>query len=167
MSESRAPEPVDVAGSAESRAVVVGNGAGTVAVTDRPDGLIGVAIPSRNRSIRRRVTALYRECPWLTGADVAAATRWAVLGDKFRRLAEVLDGLPHEAAVVKVSKDADLEPRKALGELRALSGELTKLENSLGLTASARAALGVDIGTIRKLDAASEVQRLRAEGGRP
>ncbi len=141
-------------------------GAGAVAGTDRPDGLIGVAIPSRNRTIRRRVTALYRECEWLTGADVAAAVRWAILGEKLRRLAEVLDRLPNEAAVVKVSKDADLEPRKALGELRALSGEVTKLENSLGLTASARSNLGVNVGMIRKLDAASEVQRLRAEGAR-
>lgn len=166
MSESRALYGATEPDVAESRAVVADNGADAVAVTDRPDGLIGVAIPSRNRTIRRRVTALYRECEWLTGADVAAATRWAVLGDKFRRLAEVLDRLPNEAAVVKVSKDADLEPRRALGELRALSGELTKLENSLGLTAAARAALGVDVGRMRNFDAASEVRRLRAEGAR-
>ncbi len=156
------PEKPSSALNANVPAVPSANGAGVVAHAGRPDGLIGVAIPSRNRTIRRRVTALYRDCEWLTGADVAAATRWAVLGEKFRRLAEVLDKLP----VVNVS-GGDAEPRKALGELRALSGEMTKLENSLGLTASARSNLGVNVGMIRKLDAASEVQRLRAEGGRP
>ncbi len=163
MTERRAPYPAPTANAANVPAVPPVNGSRSVAHAGRPDGLIGVAIPSRNRSVRRRVLALYQVCEWLTAADVSAATRWAVLGEKFRRLAEVLDGLPAEAAVVKISS-ADLEPRKALGELRALSGEMTKLEAALGITAASRAALGVDVGRMRNLDAAAEVQRLRREG---
>ena len=156
MTERRAPDSLLPTQAASTPAVPPANGARAVAVTDRPDGLIGVAIPSRNRTVRRRVQALYRECQWLIGADVAAAMRWATLGEKFRRLSEVLDKLP----VVKVSSD-DAEPRKALAELRALSGEMTKLESALGITATARAALGVDLNRMRTLDAAAEVQRLR------
>ena len=130
------------------------NGSRAVAHAGRPDVLIGVAIPSRNRTVRRRVLALYQVCEWLTGADVSAAVRWAVLGEKFRRLAEVLDRLPNESGVVKVGKDSDLEPRKALGELRALSGEMTKLEAALGITASARAALGVNVTRLQDLASA-------------
>lgn len=130
-------------------AVTPQNGSRAVAPVDRPPALVGVAIPSRNGTIRRRVIALYRECSWLTGADVSAAVRWAVLGEKFRRLAELLDRSP-EGGVVKVS-GGDLEPRKALAELRALSGEMTKLEAALGITASARAALGVNAGRLKDL----------------
>ena len=132
--------------SAALSAISPANGAGAVAHADRPDGLAGVAIPSRNRSVRRRVLALYQVCEWLTGADVAAVVRWAVLGEKFRRLSEVLDRLP----VVKVSTD-DAEPRKALGELRALSGEMTKLEAALGITAVSRSQLGVNVTRIQDL----------------
>ncbi len=149
------PEKPLSALSAPVPAVPSANGARAVAHVDRPPALIGVAIPSRNRTIRRRVVALYRECSWLTGADVAAAMRWAVLGEKFKRLSEVLDRLPNESGVIKASKAGDdLEPRKALGELRALSGEMTKLETSLGLTASARAALGVNVNRLQDLASA-------------
>ena len=130
-------------------AVLSQNGSRGVAPPDRPDGLAGVSVPSRNRTIRRRVVALYQVCEWLTGADVAAVVRWAVLGEKFRRLSEVLDRLP----VVKVGTD-DAEPRKALGELRALSGEMTKLEAALGITAVSRSQLGVNVTRIQDLASA-------------
>ena len=106
----------------------------------RPLALQGRRIPSRNATARRHVIALYREATWLTGADLPAVVRWAVLTVKFGRLAEALDRLP-DGGVVK----ADGDPRKGLGELRALSGEITRLESALGVTASARAALGVSI----------------------
>lgn len=121
----------------------------------KPAPLDGVSVPTRNRTIRRRVYALYSTCSWLTGADVGAAVRWATLTEKFRRLSEMLDRLP-EGGTVKVSK-GDLEPRKALAELRALSSEITKLETALGITASARAALGVNI--TRGLDLAQQMAR--------
>lgn len=128
------------------------NGSRAVALVGRPPGLEGVAIPSRNRTIRRRVFALYWECNWLAGGDISAAVRWAVLGEKFRRLAELLDRFP-EGGVVRVSV-ADLEPRKALGELRAISGEMSRLETALGLTAAARASLGVNLTHMKDLAAA-------------
>ena len=158
MTERRAPYQASMAQTANVPAAPPTNGSRAVSRTDRPVGLIGVAIPSRNRTVRRRVVALYRECVWLTGADVATAMRWAVLGDKFRRLAEVLDKLP----VVKVSGD-DAEPRKALGELRALSGEMTKLEAALGITAVARAALGVNVTRLQ--DLASAMSMTTPDGG--
>jgi hypothetical protein len=46
---------------------------------------------------------------------------------------------------------ADGDPVKALAELRSLSMELSRLEASLGITAVARAGLGVDIGRMRRL----------------
>ena len=130
----------------------------------RPPVLVGHRIPSRNPTVRRLVVGLFAECSWLTRPDVPASVRWAVLSEKFRRLAETLDKLPGPSGVVKVS-GGDMEPRKALGELRALSGEITRLEAALGITAASRAALGVDVGRLRAFDAASQVQQLRAERG--
>lgn len=110
------------------------------AANHRPPPLVGRRIPSRSASVRRRVVALYDECHWLTGADLPAATRWATLHGRFQRIAERLDALP-------VVRDDD-EPRKLEGELRALSATLSGLERDLGITASARAALGVNIARI-------------------
>jgi len=112
----------------------------------RPPALVGRRIPSRNSRVRRLVVALYFEASWLAGADLPAAVRWATLSEKFRRLAQHLDNLP-EGGVVKVDGD----PRKALGELRALSGEITRLENALGITAAPRAGLGVNLGRMEDL----------------
>ena len=120
----------------------------------RPLVLQGRRIPSRNATARRHVIALYREATWLTGADLPAAVRWATLTVKFGRLAEALDRLP-DGGVVK----ADGDPRKALGELRALSGEITKLEAALGITAAARAALGVNVARM------GDLAELMAGGG--
>ena len=123
---------------------------------DRPPSLQGVRIPSRNATVRRYVVGLYEACPWLTVADLPAATRWAHLFDRFRRRAEILDRLP----VVKISGD-DAEPRKLDAEQRATSTAMDRIEAALGITAAARAGLGVDLGRMRNLDAASEVARLR------
>ena len=120
-------------------------------VEARPAALVGVRIPSKNPIVRRRVVALFAECPWFIRADLPAAVRWGTLTEKFRRLAQLLEGLP-EGGVVTIAG----EPRKALGELRALSGELSRLEQALGITASARAALGVNVV---RLDLASEMAR--------
>ena len=115
-----------------------------LSVPDTPvSALQGRRIPSRNKSVRKLVARLFRECTWLAGADLPATVRWAVLSERFRRLAERLDGLPELTA--------DNEPRKALAELRALSGEITKLEAALGITAAARAALGVNVGRLGDL----------------
>ncbi|TMB70443.1 MAG: hypothetical protein E6J43_01950 [Chloroflexi bacterium] len=72
--------------------------------------------------------------------------RWAILFARFVKMAEHLDKLP----VVKVS-GADAEPRKLDGELRATSAELSRLEQSLGVTASARSALGLNLSKMGRL----------------
>jgi len=128
----------------------------------RPPALQDRRIPSRNATVRRRAVDLYRECSWLTGADLPAAVRWGTLTEKFRRLAQFLDRLP-EGGVVRVVA-GDVVPYKALEALLRLNAEITKLEAALGITAAARAGLGVDVGRIRLQDAASRVRALKDEG---
>ena len=131
--------PTPANGSGDVPVSAAGGDEGKV-TESRPAVLVGVRIPSRNPTVRRNVVALFGECSWLSRADLPAAVRWGTLTEKFRRLAQLLDGLP-EGGVVTIAG----EPRKALGELRALSGELSRLESALGITAAARAALGVNV----------------------
>ena len=145
------------------------NGAGDVAKTavvaprqrvpeTRPEALQGRQIPSRNRRVRRLTLRLYEECHWLTAADLPAAVRWATFSERFRRMAQTLDKLP---TVKAATAGNDGEPRRLDAELRATSAEMGRLESQLGLTASARASLGVDLTRMRHLDTAARVQRLR------
>lgn len=103
----------------------------------RPDVLIGVKIPTRNRQARRLVTTAFRECSWLGRSDLPAMTRLAELYVAIRRIAERLD----RGGYTK----ADGDPRKLLGEWRTLMAEARQHEAALGLTAAARASLGVDL----------------------
>ena len=151
------PTPTSANGSGVVPVSTAGSDVGKV-TESRPEVLVGVRIPSRNATVRRNVVALFGECSWLSRADLPAAVRWGTLTEKFRRLAQLLDRFP-EGGVVKVT-GGDLEPRKALGELRALSGELSKLEGQLGLTAAARAVLGVNVTRLQDLAA------VMAEGAR-
>ncbi len=101
-------------------------------------------IPSRNPTVRRRVREMadvlgYEPTP----GDLYALTRWAHLFEKWRSIGERLD----EYGDVR----ADGEPKKLLSEWRALSDALSRLEAQLGITASARASLGLDIGRLRKM----------------
>ena len=96
-------------------------------------------IPSRNATVRRRVREVIDTCGYEpTTADVFAMVRWAHVYEKWRRIAEQLD----EQGEVK---KGDGEPRKLLDAWVRLSAELRSLESALGLTASARAALGVNL----------------------
>ena len=131
---------------AVSASAEIGAVGGASRSADRPPALQGQRIPSRNGTVRRYVVTLYEACSWLTVADLPAATRWAHLFDRFRRRAEILDKLP----VVKVTSD-DAEPRKLDAEQRATSTAMDRIEAALGITATARAALGVDITRMRKL----------------
>lgn len=130
-------------------------------VGKRPLPLQDRRIPSRNATVRRRVVDLYRECSWLTGADLPAAARWGTLTEKFRRLAQFLDRLP-EGGVVRVAK-GDVLPYKALETLLRLNAEITKLEAALGVTAAARAGLGVDLTRMRKLAQGSDGDQPEAD----
>ncbi len=122
------------------------NGTGAVQISARPPALVGIRIPSRNENARQLVVRVYEENAHLQRADLWAVTRYAELSWKFRRLSELMERLPDDGLMRK-----DLEPRKLLSELRALSDTLLRHERDLGITAVARAGLGVDVGRIRKL----------------
>ena len=79
-----------------------------------------------------------------TPGDIYALTRWAHLYEIWKSIGERLDDLGPTKA------DGE-EPRKLLSEFRAMSGELSRLEASLGITASARAQLGIDVTRLRRL----------------
>jgi hypothetical protein len=120
------------------------SGNGGVTHANRPAALIGVPIRSRDRKVREIVVAMFRDCEWLTAPDAPAATRLAHLYRKIERLGADLES--------RGMFKADGDPRKAIGEWRQLMAEARAHESALGLTASSRAALGVDIGRIRKLN---------------
>ena len=168
MTERRAPYPAPTTqgasvpvegpqngGGAVSASAEIGAVGGASRSENRPPALQGQRIPSRNATVRRYVVGLYEACSWLTVADLPAATRWAHLFDRFRRRAEILDRLP----VVKVTSD-DAEPRKLDAEQRATSTAMDRIEAALGITASARAALGVNVTRLQDLASAM------AEGAR-
>jgi len=117
----------------------------------KASALDGVRIPGKQpTTIRRRIHALFTQCPWLQAADVNAVLRYIRIMDRFLKKAAYLDKLP----AARPDK-GDLAPRKLDADLRADSAELTKLEQALGITASARAALGVNVA--RGMDLASQM----------
>ena len=86
-----------------------------------------------------------------TVADIAALIRWCRGFRTWRRLDERLE----ENGVAK----ADGDPTKWLQEWRAQSEALARLEGQLGLTASARASLGLDVSKMRRLSQGNGVER--------
>lgn len=131
------------------------NGNGVVTHANRPSGLIGVPIRSRDRKVRELVVDLFARCDWLSAPDAYAATRLCHLYRKIERLGADLE----DRGLFK----ADGDPRKAITEWRQLMAEARAHEAALGITAVARAQLGVDVMRGRALDAAAEVQRMKAE----
>ena len=135
--------------SGPSSASASQNGSGSVKIVARPAALVGVRIPSRNENARSLVVRVYEENPHLQRADLWAVTRYAELSWKFRRLAERMERM-EDGGLVR----SDGEPRKLLAELRSLSDTLLRHERDLGITASSRAALGVNVTRLRDLAAA-------------
>ena len=162
MTENRAPHEADPPDGAGLRVVVAQDGAGAVKNSARPPALVGVRIPSRSENARQLVVGVYEENPHLQRADLLAVVRYAELTWKFRRLGELIDRMGPYGGLVR----NDLEPRKLLDVLRAFSETLLHHERDLGITVAARAALGVDVGRMRSLDAAARAKRIRAEGAR-
>ncbi len=157
MSESRAPDAAPVAKADATPAVVAGNGASVVAHTDRPPALVGVAIPGRDRSIRRMVIELYRENPHLPSASRGIVSDYC----KVVRSAE---------RVYQRWQEKGFEPGRDADLFMKATAEARHHASVLGLTPVSMAALGVDLGHLRNLDAAAEVQRLRRQqqgGGGP
>lgn len=158
MNGPQAPHRADSAEVTIRRTETPGNGSRVVAPPDRPPALQNVAVPSRDRSVRRTVVDLFERCPHLTEADVYAAARLCHLYRKIERIGKDLQ----DRGLFK----ADGDPRKAISEWRQLMAEARAHEAALGITAAARAALGVDISRMRSMDPAGRAKRLRAEGGR-
>ncbi len=125
--------------SAPQRATAPVNGASDVAEKGRQRRVLSPSRAVRNR-VREMILSLGYEP---TPGDIHALTRWAHLFEVWRRMAARLDrdGFLRQ----------DGDPKKLLAEWRALSAELSRLEAALGITAAARAALGVDVARMRDL----------------
>ncbi len=93
---------------------------------------------------------------WLGPQHYHHVKQWAQLGALVPRLVERL----YEDGMFK----QDGDPRKANETLLRYMAELRAHAKEAGLTPTSQAALGVDLGHLRNLDAAAEVQRLRREG---
>lgn len=103
----------------------------------------------RDGKVRRLVREMAASLAYTpTAGDLYALVRWASI---FRRWRSIDDRLERDG---ETKKDGDL--RKLLPEWRALSAELRALEASLGITAGARAALGLDVARGRQLDLAAD-----------
>ena len=111
----------------------------------RPEALRGVRIPARTRQGRRWVYRLFTACPWLALPDVPAAAR---LGDLYAAISRVSARLDRDGLTT-----ASGDPRKLLAEWRALLAEARAHEAALGITAAARASLGVNVGKMADLAA--------------
>ena len=146
MIESRAPEPVDVTGRADGRAVVPKTGRGRVAPSDRPPALAGVPIPSKDRAIRRRVVDRYRQCSWLSAQDVGAVTTREHLFQHARNVSEIMRKLGDPGAYLR----ADGEPKKIVDKYLGLVARLLAYDQALGLTPGSRLNLDIDTARLRK-----------------
>jgi hypothetical protein len=102
-----------------------------------PREIIGAPIPTRDRTVRREVVRLYEANTHLAVGDVQAVTRYAHLAKLTRNAEKDLDanGLTRQ----------DGEPRKFGWLYLSFLKEARDLESALGLTATARAKLGVDV----------------------
>ncbi len=96
---------------------------------------------------------LYGAADWLGATDYQTALRLARLIVKHRSLDEQLES----HGLLKTDGD----PKRALSEFRALSDSILRHEERLGLPASARSALGLNVARGRALDLASAMSEER------
>lgn len=113
----------------------------------RPPALVGAVLPGRDRNIRKKAMRLFFEHPHLSLGDWRAAYRYVELAD--RLIPRLFDNL-HSNGMFAASGD----PRKANETLRGYMGEARAHEKDLGLTAGARASLGLTVGRMRDLASA-------------
>lgn len=142
------PEKPPSALSARVPAVPPGNRARAVAHAGRPPALVGVAIPGRDRSIRRMVVELYRENPHLPSASRGIVSDYCKVVRSAERVYQRWQGKGFEPG-----RDADLF-MKATAEARHHA-------SVLGLTPVSMAALGVNLGRLQTMDLA---QAMSADG---
>ncbi len=135
------PEQPSSAISAPAPATTPQNGAGAVARADRPPALVGVAIPGRDRTIRRMVVQLYRENPHLPSAARGVVSNYCKTVRAAERVYQRWQGRDFEPG-----RDADLF-MKATAEARHHA-------SVLGLTPVSMASLGVNLGRMQDLASA-------------
>ena len=114
------------------------NDAGGVARSDRPLGLQGVALPGRDRTIRRAVLKMYEE-----NGHLPASARHAVANRC--RLERVI-----ERAYTRMLKN-DLQPGRDMDLFMKAIGEARQHDRDLGLTPVSMASLGISLGHLRRL----------------
>ena len=141
MTGSRAPNSLLPTQAANVPAVASQNGARAVAHGGRPPALVGVAIPGRDRSIRRMVVELYRENPHLPSASRGIVSDYCKVVRSAERVYQRWQGKGFEPG-----RDADLF-MKATAEARHHA-------TVLGLTPVSMASLGVNLGRLRTMDLA-------------
>jgi hypothetical protein len=119
-----------------------------VAKSSRPAALQGVAIPSRHRTVRRRVVAMFDACPWLQPEQVRLVVEYCEIGlttDRIKRRLLPKKGQPDPMFKV------DGDPKDLLDALRKWYELSLKYADRLGLTPPSKASLGLDIARGRSL----------------
>ena len=114
------------------------NDAGDVARDDRPLALQGVALPGRDRSVRRAVLKMYEE-----NGHLPASARHAVANRC--RLERVI-----ERAYTRMLKN-DLQPSRDMDLFMKALGEARQHDRDLGLTPVSMASLGISLGHLRRI----------------
>ena len=114
------------------------NDASDVARSDRPLALQGVALPGRDRSVRRAVLKMYEE-----NGHLPASARHAVANRC--RLERVI-----ERAYTRMLKN-DLQPGRDMDLFMKAIGEARQHDRDLGLTPVSMATLGINLGHLRKM----------------
>ena len=114
------------------------NDASDVARSDRPLALQGVALPGRDRSVRRAVLKMYEE-----NGHLPASARQAVANRC--RLERVI-----ERAYTRMLKN-DLQPGRDMDLFMKALGEARQHDRDLGLTPVSMASLGISLGHLRRI----------------
>lgn len=99
----------------------------------------------RDRKVRRLLAKVRRALPWLEPSDDAACRAWCEL--------EILSAHVFADIVKNGATTASGDPRRLLSEYRGLRGLQLTYERELGMTPSARAALGIQVKTLQGMSA--------------
>lgn len=135
------PEKPSSALSVDTPAVTPQNDSRAVARADKPPALVGVAIPGRDRTIRRMVVQLYRENPHLPSAARGVVSNYCKAVRAADRVYQRWQGRDFEPG-----RDADLFMRA--------TAEARHHASVLGLTPVSMASLGVNLSRMQDLASA-------------
>jgi hypothetical protein len=108
----------------------------------------------RSRKVRRLVAKMRAEMPWLAPADLPACRAWAEL--------ELLGARAFVELEANGVTNAAGEPRRLLGDFRAIRQAQLAFERELGMTPASRMALHVGDSRAKSLVAQCAVETERA-----